>query len=62
MIARVIITAAAEVASRVKVTDQAEAIASSDAFEVLSIAASASYSSSSCSSLQDLLKEASPQG
>ena len=50
------------VASRVKVTDQAGAVASSDAFEALSIAASASYSSSSCSSLQDLLREASPQG
>jgi hypothetical protein len=62
VIARVIIRAAVEVASRVKVTDQAAAGASSDAFEVLFIAASASYSSSFCSSLQDLLREASPQG
>ena len=53
---------AVEVASRVKVTDQAGAVASSDAFEALSVAASASYSSSSYSSLQDLLREASPQG
>lgn len=60
MIVRVIIRAAIEVASKVKVTDQAGA--SSDAFEALSIAAYASYSSSSYSSLQDLLREASPQG
>ena len=62
MIVGVIIRVAVEVASRVKVTDQAAAGASSDAFEALSVAASASYSSSSCSSLQDLSKEASPQG
>jgi hypothetical protein len=62
VIVRVIIRAAIEVASRVKVTDQAGAGASSDAFEALSIAASASYSSSSYSSHQDLLREASPQG
>jgi hypothetical protein len=62
VIVRVIIRAAIEVASRVKVTDQAGAGASSDAFEALSIAAYASYSSSSYSSLQDLLREASPQG
>jgi molybdenum cofactor biosynthesis enzyme len=41
VIVRVIIIAAVEVVSRVKVTDQAGA--SSEAFKALSIAASASY-------------------
>ena len=45
MIVRVIIRAAVEVASRLRVTDQAGAGASSDASEALSI--TASYSSSS---------------
>ncbi len=47
MIVRVIIRAAVEVASILKVTGQAGVGASSDAFEALSITASASYSSSS---------------
>ena len=57
VIVRVIKWEAAEAAFRVRVADQVGAEASSDVFKVvLSIIASASYSSSSCSSPQDLSK------